>query len=103
MKTIKDIYDEFKNGKEGNGIILWHKKLHKNESGDFACLMGIKENCANPVNCNDCYTNKTGGYCLIRGGENIGGFLVHEPKHKKFIEKKFPGAYNSISEAIRNQ
>jgi hypothetical protein len=100
-KTIFNLIKEYNSGLEGNGPILWHKKLHKNESGDFACVKGICEGCENPVGCKDCYTDKNGGYCLNSGGESVGGFLVVEYKHQKLVDKKVPGAYKSITEAIK--
>lgn len=100
MKNINALINEFNGGLDGVGPILWHKKPHRNGSGDFACVKGIKCNCKNPVNCGNCYSDKTGGYCLEQHGESVNGFLAVEYKHYKLVEQNAPGAYSSIKEAI---
>ena len=88
---------------EGKGPILWHKKLHRNGSGEFACVKGLKEGCEAPVNCEDCYTNSAGeGYCLRTYGEPVNGFLVLEKKHQKLVDENRPGAYSSITLALED-
>lgn len=99
-KTIYNLIEEYNQGLEGKGPILWHKKPHKNGSGELACVNGILCNCLNPVNCDKCYTDKNGGYCLDRQGESVNGFLAVEYKHQKLIDEKAFGAYGSIKEAL---
>ena len=99
-KDISKLIEEYYLGLSGVGPILWHKKMHKNGSGDFACVRGIKSGCDSPVNCENCYDDKNGGYCLNFGGENVGGFLAVEYKHQDLVNKSAFGAYKSVSDAI---
>jgi len=103
-KNILGLIEEFNSGLDGAGPILWHKKLHKNGSGEFACVKGIKDGCFQPVNCKDCYFDKTGGYCLQNKYYSVPveGFLVVESKHQKLVANGVIGAYSSILEAIKN-
>jgi hypothetical protein len=98
-KTIKDLLKEFNSGLEGIGPVLWHKTLHKNGSGEFACFRGILEKCKNVVDCDNCYSDKIGGYCL-KDGQSNNGFLAVEYKHQKLVDFNAFGAYGSIREAI---
>ncbi len=100
-KTISDLIKEYNSGLDGKGPILLHKKPHKNGSGEFACFVGIKSGCENAVNCGNCYSDKTGGYCLEKNGESVGGFLAVEYKHKKLVDENANGAYHSIAEALK--
>lgn len=102
MTTISDLIKEYGSGLDGKGPVLWHKKPHKNGSGEFACVIGIENRCENAVNCPNCYSDKTGGYCLKNYGNSVKGFLAVEQKHKKLIEQNAFGAYTSIAQAIEN-
>jgi hypothetical protein len=100
---INELIKKYSEGQNGEGPILWHKKLHKNGSGEFACVKGIKENCESPVGCEDCYTNPGGeGFCLRNYGEPVNGFLVLEKKHQKLVDNNEPGAYGSIYSALED-
>ena len=101
-KTARELVEEFKSGLEGNGFILWHKKPHKNGSGEFACVLGLQEGCSGVINCPNCYIDNLGGYCLERNGKFVDGFLAVESKHSRLIEEGIPGAYKSISEAVNS-
>ena len=101
-KSIKTLLEEFFMEKKGEGPILWHKKPHRKGSGELACFSGVINGCPNPINCKDCYTDKTGGYCLKYGGEPVGGFLAVEYKHQKLVNAGKFGAYDSIREAIED-
>ena len=101
--AINELIEEYYAGQDGRGPILWHKKLHKNGSGEFACVKGIQEHCEKPINCKDCYTNSNGeGFCLRNYGEQVNGFLVLEQKHQKLVDNKSPGAYSSINSALED-
>ncbi len=100
MKTIYHLLDEFNAGLDGKGPILWHKKPHKKGFGESACVKGIIIGCDNPIGCENCYIDKTGGYCIHFGGESVGGFLVVEPKHQGLVNDGAYGAYNSIKSAL---
>jgi hypothetical protein len=101
-KSISDLINEFNLGLAGAGPVLWHKKMHKNGSGEFACVKGIINGCENVINCGNCYVDNTGGYCLNQGGENVGGFLAVEYKHQELVSKNAFGAYDSIVNAMKN-
>lgn len=99
-KSISKLIEEYYSGLAGIGPVLWHKKMHKNGSGEFACMKGISDKCENSVNCGNCYTDNTGGYCLNLRGENVGGFLAVEYKHQDLVNKNAFGAYSSIADAM---
>ncbi|MCL5018581.1 MAG: hypothetical protein M1416_02320 [Candidatus Pacearchaeota archaeon] len=101
-KTILNLIEEYNSGLDGTGPILWHKKQHKNGSGKLACLNGIICNCEKPVDCDKCYNDKNGGYCLEKGGESVRGFLAVEYKHEKLVKENAFGAYISVAEAIED-
>lgn len=97
---ISNLIREYQSGLAGEGSILWHKKLHKNGSGEFACVLGMQRDCPNVIGCDNCYTDHTGGYCMDRHGESVNGFLAVEQKHSRFVEEGIPGAYSSIQNAL---
>lgn len=101
-KKISELIEQYRQGEEGKGLILWHKKPHKKGSGDFACVKGIIDGCGQIVNCSNCYSDKTGSYCLIDGQYNK-GFLAVETKHVKLVERGAPGAYLSVKKAMEKQ
>jgi hypothetical protein len=100
-KTISDLVEEFLAGAIGEGPILVHKKMHRDGSGDFACLRGLVEGCDFPVNCENCYHMKNGSYCL-KDGQPVNGLLAVEEKHLSLVERGATGAYESISEAVES-
>jgi hypothetical protein len=98
-KGIGVLLNDFLAGGLGEGAVLFHKRMHKEGSGEFACVRGILENCVNPVSCPECFHSKSGSACL-RDGQSNQGFLVVEEKHRKLVEVGASGAYASVAAAI---
>jgi hypothetical protein len=99
--NIKNLIEQYRLGKKGEDFILWHKKGHKNGSGEMGCVRGIHEGCAEPVNCSNCYICNDGGFCLNDCQTNY-GFLAVEAKHSGLVLSNSFGAYTSIEEALEN-
>ena len=100
-KDIGILVAEFLAGQEGEGAILVHKKMHKNGSGEFACLRGLREDCSQVVNCPQCYHTDSGSYCM-NDAQSVLGLLAVEEKHRKLIELGAPGAYLSIARVVKS-
>lgn len=99
MESILKVVKSYWNGKNIKCPLIWHKKPHN--TGEFACIRGIREICDSVVDCKNTYSNKTESYCLNDGQSN-GGFLAIEPKHQKLIDTKKFGAYTSLRNAMND-
>lgn len=100
-KNISQLVREFLAGSLGEGAVLFHKKMHKKGSGEFACVRGIADECPDAINCPNCFHDNSGSYCL-KDGQSVIGLLAIEEKHRALVERGAPGAYSSIKEAMTN-
>jgi hypothetical protein len=96
---IRQLYEQYLQGKNGNGVVLFHNHQHESPLCEGLCVLGATLGCPNPVNCPSIYTHGKDIYCLDRN-EPIGGLLVHEEKHRKLVDRGAPGAYGSVQEAM---
>jgi hypothetical protein len=100
-RSIQDVVGEYLSGDTGAAAILFHKKGHRRGSGEFACVRGLIYDCDNSVNCPNVYTNRQCASCSLDGQE-IGGLLGVEEKHRTLVDKGAFGAYVSINEALED-
>lgn len=100
-ENIEVAVNEFLAGGLGEGAILFHKKMHKQGSGEFACVRGILQDCPNVVNCPNCYHTPSGSYCT-EDAQSVVGLLAIEEKHRKLVREGAFGAYSSVKEAMND-
>lgn len=98
---ISELYQQYLRGKSGSGAILLHNHKHESPLCESLCILGAQNGCQNPVNCPNCYDGNKQLYCLEHNVD-IPWLLVHEEKHRKLVEKRAPGAYSSIQEALES-
>ena len=99
--ALKDIFKDWKEGGEGEGTILFHRKAHRHngENTDFVCLRGAIQGCEQAYNCSSCFHQKLESYCL-KDGQPVGGLLIEEEKHKRLVVQGSYGAHDTLQAAI---